>query len=285
MLEKQKSGHRLSNLNPKDIPAINKYQTMSEINKRITELNHGYNFPDDPYANVFMSVLHEAFRVHNEQVTGLDIGCGEGIFLKPDYQRQLKPYLSEFIGVEPDPSVQPEEGIFDSVHHCLMEDAPIAPASVDVAYAALVVEHVQDPVAFLKSIHRALKPGGVFLFCTPNLKSYFGRMCWLTKSLGIDEWLLRKIRKTEVVEEYHYPIAYKLNDAIRIQEACDKVGLIPTIVYTEHQDACRMYFPKPFRPIYHLLKWKRKVYHKKECLTHLIVELRKPVEPAKRVNA
>lgn len=251
---------------------------MPKPTKLISILDSNYNFPDESYADVFISILHDTLKIYDKQITALDIGCGEGIFLKPDYQRQLKPYLSQFMGVEPDPSVQPEDGIFDCVHHCLMEDATIAPSSVDLAYAALVVEHVQDPVAFLESIHRALKPGGVFLFCTPNLKSYFGRMCWITKSLGIDEWLLRIIRKSEVVEEYHYPIAYKLNDAKRIQEACDRVGLIPTIVYTEHQDSCRMYFPKPFRPIYHFLKWKRKVFRKKECLTHLIVELRKPGE-------
>jgi len=54
--------------------------------------------------------------------------------------------------------------LFDGV------DLPLPEGSVDVAYSNQVVEHLHpdDALAQLRSIHRALKPGGVYLCVTPN---------------------------------------------------------------------------------------------------------------------
>jgi len=41
--------------------------------------------------------------------------------------------------------------------------------SVDAAISIQVIEHTVDPVAYLKSIHRLLKPGGTIIVYTPNL--------------------------------------------------------------------------------------------------------------------
>jgi SAM-dependent methyltransferase len=46
---------------------------------------------------------------------------------------------------------------------------PVADDSVDVVTMFDVLEHIPDPAAFLHEVRRALKPGGLFMFQTPNL--------------------------------------------------------------------------------------------------------------------
>lgn len=45
---------------------------------------------------------------------------------------------------------------------------PAEDNSFDAAISFQVIEHVEDVPAYLKEIHRVLKPGGIFLLTTPN---------------------------------------------------------------------------------------------------------------------
>jgi ubiquinone/menaquinone biosynthesis C-methylase UbiE len=45
---------------------------------------------------------------------------------------------------------------------------PFADASFDVVTANMVVEHLEDPMAMFSEVARVLRPGGRFLFVTPN---------------------------------------------------------------------------------------------------------------------
>lgn len=45
---------------------------------------------------------------------------------------------------------------------------PVQAASADAVLALEAIEHLHDPIALLKQIRRAVKPGGIFLASTPN---------------------------------------------------------------------------------------------------------------------
>src|SRR5713101_900308 len=49
---------------------------------------------------------------------------------------------------------------------------PFREDCIDLVTANMVAEHVQDAGKLLTEIHRVLRPGGIFLFHTPNLFSY-----------------------------------------------------------------------------------------------------------------
>lgn len=244
--------------------------------ERLNALHSSYNFPSDPFSSVQVALeLIELALRDKESPVLLDVGCGKGIVRDPDPQQHFRTLVSQYIGIEPDSGVQPLQGVFDVVHNCLLEDAPLKPNSIDVAYAFFVVEHIQDPARFLAKIKECLKPGGVFIFLTPNAKSYFGQVCYWSERLGIDEWLLRLIKSSDDIESYHYPIAYKLNSPKSIEEKASEYGLSARVITIEGYINARGYFPGPLRLILKLLKWKRRKFHNPNVLIHLIGVIQK----------
>jgi ubiquinone/menaquinone biosynthesis C-methylase UbiE len=49
---------------------------------------------------------------------------------------------------------------------------PLEDQSVDAMFALHVVEHLVDPMKFLREAHRALLPGGMLVVATPNLEGW-----------------------------------------------------------------------------------------------------------------
>lgn len=103
----------------------------------------------------------------------LDIGCGNGVYLA-----LMKQLGWEVAGVEIDPKAaevaRTNFGI--TVYVGALEDAPFEESSFDVVTMSHVIEHVPDPVRFLRLAARFLKPDGEMVIVTPNAKS-LGR--WL----------------------------------------------------------------------------------------------------------
>lgn len=58
-----------------------------------------------------------------------------------------------------------------------MEDFPLPEeAAFDVIVAWHVIEHVQEPMSFLKIVHDSLRPGGLLALRTPNIRSVPARL-------------------------------------------------------------------------------------------------------------
>ena len=63
----------------------------------------------------------------------------------------------------------------------------IADDSFDFVVSFQVIEHIQNDVAFLKEIHRVLKPGGKAIISTPNKKMTLTRNPWHIREYFADE--------------------------------------------------------------------------------------------------
>lgn len=80
----------------------------------------------------------------------LDIGCG--IYKMP-----------EAMGLDIDPNSSA-----DIIHNLNVYPYPVESNAFDEIYAKHIIEHVDDPSAFIKEIYRMLKPGGTVFIETPH---------------------------------------------------------------------------------------------------------------------
>ncbi|MGH9785880.1 MAG: class I SAM-dependent methyltransferase, partial [Terriglobia bacterium] len=100
--------------------------------------------------------------------TLLDAGCGRKAallnFLAPRVVRAIGQDLVEF------------DASFGAGRVLLfradLARVPLEPCSVDIVISRSVVEHLAEPAAVYRQIHRVLRPGGKFIFITPNVWSY-----------------------------------------------------------------------------------------------------------------
>ena len=63
-----------------------------------------------------------------------------------------------------------------AVHTGRLEDAPLSPASFDAAVMFDVIEHIDPPLAVLRTLHGLLAPAGLLLLVTPEGDSLSARL-------------------------------------------------------------------------------------------------------------
>ncbi len=129
----------------------------------------------------------------------LDVGCGSG-----GVAATLAWHVEQMIGVDPEPWVRWDDFLGEHTnlvfHTGSYNDIEklLSPASVDVVVCNQVYEHVGDPFALLKAIHRVLKPSGVCYFAGPNLlwpiepHVFWPFVHWLPRQFSI--WLMTFFR-------------------------------------------------------------------------------------------
>jgi len=95
----------------------------------------------------------------------LDVGAGHGAFTKKLYDAGFSVQACD---------LSPEFFYFTEVE-CkkadISKELPYANNSFDIIVAVEVMEHLIDHELFFKECARILKPGGKFLFSTPNILS------------------------------------------------------------------------------------------------------------------
>jgi SAM-dependent methyltransferase len=110
----------------------------------------------------------------------LDVGCGDGSFLK--HMRALGWQIS---GVERDEVARDSARAqleVDTIYPDLEAAGASRPEGFDVITLSHVIEHLLDPIDTLIACREVMKPGGSLVIATPNFKSrahrHFGRN-WL----------------------------------------------------------------------------------------------------------
>jgi SAM-dependent methyltransferase len=118
---------------------------------------------------------------------------------------------------------------------------PFADASFDVAVSNYVVEHVEDPVSHLAEIRRVLKPGGFYVFRTPNLWHYVALVARLT-SHRFHLKVANRLRTNGPDHHDPWPTVYAMNTRRRVAALAREAGLqVRSLQMVEKEPSYGMY--------------------------------------------
>jgi SAM-dependent methyltransferase len=161
--------------------------------------------------------LEALVRAHlNQQSHVLDLGCGRGGVVELIWRD-----VELAAGLDPDvPSLAEHRAPGMPVICGRGEHLPFAAESFDLIVCLWVVEHLESPEVVLREVRRILRPGGHFVFLTPNLRNPLLLMNRVAKALP---QLQRRIvpRLYGRVEADTFPVRYRANteSTIRAQAA------------------------------------------------------------------
>ena len=166
----------------------------------------------------------------------LDFGAGRGAWAESTSSkfkwalRSLKGKCAEYIGVDVDAAVL-NNPTTDTNLLITKGVVPVDDESIDLILSDYVLEHVEDPTAFVREVNRVLKPGGWFCARTPHKWHYVSCIArivknrWHSRIVGI----VQPDRKAVDV----FPTAYRMNTLCDIKRAFREYGNFSYIYPTE----------------------------------------------------
>ncbi|MCA9924533.1 MAG: class I SAM-dependent methyltransferase [Anaerolineales bacterium] len=171
----------------------------------------------------------------------LDIGCGRGGLVE-----QLAHPLMQMVGVDPD-WYSVREHRLDIPRTVAMSDhLPFAPKSFDVVFSSWVLEHLERPLTTFTAIHHILKPGGVFVFITPNGKHPLARLNNLLGRLGRAQGkLVEGLYGRSHADTF--PTYYRANQIDRLQQLGAESGLLLKTIHAIPDPSYLAFTPTLFR--------------------------------------
>ena len=168
------------------------------------------------YENVLRSHVGSATR-------WLDLGCGHQILpsWRLEAERALANNCDTVVGLDFDlGSLKAHQTIDNRVRGNIAE-LPFVDNHFDLVTANMVVEHLDKPEVQFQEVYRILKPGGLFLFHTPNALGYLTIGARLVPEVFKDRlvYLLDGRSENDVFEAH-----YKANTRKRIGDLAQASG-------------------------------------------------------------
>lgn len=113
-------------------------------------------------------------QLQKRSLTGgdlLEVGCGHGFFLEA-----ARPYFQRCVGVDFSPAVVASaRSRANQVYQGGIESIPRS-ETYDCIVLISVIEHVHEPVDFLRTLRTHLRPSGRLIVATPDVSGVFQRM-------------------------------------------------------------------------------------------------------------
>jgi SAM-dependent methyltransferase len=123
--------------------------------------------------------------------------------------RRLRGEVGRLVGVDVDPVVMSNEDL-DEAHVSDGVSLPFTDGEFDFAYSDWTVEHVIEPVPFLREVRRVLKPGGEFFFRTTNRGHYVTMVAAHTPH-WFHKLIANRVRNLTSQDHEPWPTYYRMN--------------------------------------------------------------------------
>jgi 2-polyprenyl-3-methyl-5-hydroxy-6-metoxy-1,4-benzoquinol methylase len=160
----------------------------------------GYYTPDDVYESLVERVIEPGCR-------WLDVGCGRDVFpTNRVLAGELSARCARLVGVDPDPTIQENQFVHERIQAPLEAAQP--DGVFDVITARMVVEHVQNPDAFVSALRRLTAPDSLVVIYTVNKWAPVSLLSWV-----IPFALHHRIKKSlwGTSEADTFPVEYLMN--------------------------------------------------------------------------
>jgi SAM-dependent methyltransferase len=150
----------------------------------------------------------------------LDLGCGRGGVAEVIWRD-----VRLAAGVDPDmSSLTGHRAKGMSVVRAVAENLPFASDSFDLVVSVWVLEHIADPLEMFIEVRRVLRPGGHFIFLTPNLRNPLMVMNRLGKALpALQRRLVPRVYGRDEADTF--PVRYRANTERDIKTYAEASGL------------------------------------------------------------
>lgn len=166
----------------------------------------------------------ELSRQVREGASWLDLGAGTKIhdgYGVPTSDELAKRAKIVF-GIDPVTAHLSENPFLTGAVGGLGDALPFRDQSFDLVSANMVLEHLPSPQGVFKEVRRVLKPGGVFVFVTPNLNHPFIRTAdlFLSKPARTSAAVLVESREARHI----FPTFYRANTAKTVGSLASDAG-------------------------------------------------------------
>lgn len=155
--------------------------------------------------------------------------------------------LGELTGLDLDPEVRSNR----SLAHAEVFDGtrfPFADETFDLCASNYVLEHVPDPATHFAEVRRVLKPGGAYVFRTPNRFHYVTAVAAMTPH-WFHELVANRLRNLPADAHDPYPTVYAANSSGAIARLAARAGLIiEGLHHVEKEPSYGMASPLLFYP-------------------------------------
>ncbi len=145
----------------------------------------------------------------------LDAGAGAGII----EHMNIKGYAKTVYGVDLDERVV-DNPYLDKGFVADVGNLPFEDNVFDVVFSDNVLEHLEHPLEVFNEVYRVLKPGGYFLFKTPNKFHYMPLIARCTPHKF--HQFINKLRGRDEADTF--PTRYKANSSTDIKNISVKAG-------------------------------------------------------------
>jgi SAM-dependent methyltransferase len=168
------------------------------------------NWDDQLFRERILAHLHKDSSV-------LDLGAGAGIV----DQMNFRGLAASVCGVDLDPRVV-DNPMLDEGRVANADRIPYEDSRFDLVFSDNVLEHLDNPLQVFREVERVLRPGGVFLFKTPNKWHYMPTIARLTPH-GFHQYVNRLRGRAEVDT---FPTRYRANCLGDVTRLARDAGLV-----------------------------------------------------------
>jgi len=233
-------------------------ERQNELRERYRQKCPGWR----PATEIFADLVHAYLQPESRL---LDLGCGRGGLVE-----QLTHPLSQVMGIDPDLASLREHRLPLPRAQAVSQRLPFAAGAFDLIFASWLLEHLSHPDRDFREVARVLRPGGVFVFVTPNRRHPLSLFNHLLGRLGsLQGWLVRGLYGRAAADAF--PTFYRANsrrDLERLAAASrlrlEKLQLVSDPTYLAFTPA-----------LYHLME-RLEAHMPVERRVHLVGALRAP---------